>query len=66
MRSRSTGGLRDASLRADRKRQSMAIHYRHDFHVFSALYRSNTAPASRMSRPIIFIHCREGHGFGDL
>ena len=31
-------------MRVDRKRQSMPIHYRHDFHAFSALCRSNVRP----------------------
>ena len=32
---------------ADRKRQSMAIHNRHDFHAFSALRSSDFQPAAR-------------------
>ena len=31
---------------ADRKRQSMAIHNRHDFHAFSALRSSDFQPAT--------------------
>ena len=34
-------------VRADRKRQSMAIHNRHDFHAFSALRWSDFQPAAR-------------------
>ena len=35
-------------VRADRKRQSMAIHNRHDFHAFSALRSSRISqPAAR-------------------
>ena len=33
-------------VRADRKRQSMAIHNRHDFHAFSALRSSDFQPAT--------------------
>src|SRR5215468_653746 len=36
-------------VRADRERQSMAIHNRHDFHAFSALRSSDFQPASRSS-----------------
>src|SRR5437870_13698936 len=33
-------------VRADRERQSMAIHNRHDFHAFSALRSSDFQPAT--------------------
>ena len=33
-------------VRADRERQSMAIHNRHDFHAFSALCGSDLCPAA--------------------
>jgi hypothetical protein len=34
------------SMRAYRKRQSMAINYRHDFHAFSALCGSDFCPTA--------------------
>jgi hypothetical protein len=34
------------SMRAYRKRQSMAINYRHDFHAFSALRCTNLCPTA--------------------
>ena len=55
-------------VRADRERQSMAIHNRHDFHAFSALRRSDFRPATlghherRVDEAFFFVQravCRE-------
>jgi hypothetical protein len=50
-------------VRADRERQSMAFHNRHDFHAFSALRCSNLRPATfghderRIDEAFFFIQC---------